>query len=231
MIILANGCSWTYGGGMDQEDITREELDQITWPKHLADNLGASTFVNLADGCGSNQRVFRTTLNWIMSQPREVLENTVAVIQWTEESRYEYYVPIDFEERYENIETQWVKVKPGLLIPLEFMDLYELSQDRLKYHTSEIQNIYTYISNCEAMANLLSKHNIKYYFWDYTDTPGYMPSPFREYVINSFNWLQSLRQDHWNSWEYERLFDDPHPSRIGHQQIAKIIYDLIKEKL
>ena len=57
MILLTNGCSWTYGGGLDAHYPTREELDQVTWPKHLADLLGADEFYNLAAGCGSNQHV------------------------------------------------------------------------------------------------------------------------------------------------------------------------------
>lgn len=57
MILLTNGCSWTYGGGLDSHNPPREELDQVTWPKHLADLLGADKFYNLADGCGSNQHV------------------------------------------------------------------------------------------------------------------------------------------------------------------------------
>lgn len=227
MILLANGCSWTFGGGLDSHNPPREELDQLTWPKHLADLMNADKFYNLSDGCGSNQRIFRTTLNWIMSQPKEVLENTVAVIQWTEESRYEYYVPNDFNNRYENLDTQWVKVKTGNLTPGQFMDLYDLSQERIKYHNSEIQNIYTYISHCEAMANLLTKHGIKYYFWDFTEAPIYMPSPYKEYVLNNFNWLQYKGDYNWDYWEYERLYNDPHPSVEGHKQIAQIIYDLI----
>lgn len=231
MIVLANGCSWTYGGGLDTAKPSREELDQLTWPKHLSNLLGAEKFYNLADGCGSNQRIFRTTLNWILSQSKETLENTMAVIQWTEEARYEYYVPVNFEERYENIEEQWVKVKPGVVSPSRFVDLFDLSQNRLKYHNSEIQNVYTYISNCEAMANLLTRHGIKYYFWDFTDTPRNLPYPFNEYVINNFNWLQSPEKEQWNFWEYDRLPNDSHPSITGHQQIAQIIYNQVKQKL
>lgn len=235
MIVLANGCSWTYGGGLD-DTRTREELDQVTWPCQLAKLMNADKFYNLADGGGSNQRILRTTLDWLLKQDQHTLDNTVAFIQWTEESRYEYYSPLDFDDEYENIEERWMKVKLGNCIPLDLCDKYELSQDRIKYQNTKIQNIYTYINNCEAMANMLTGFNVKYYFWDFMDFPKYLPKLYKDYVLSKFNWLQYPKDytcdftpkeklDPWRHWIYNRLQDDPHPSVFGHHQLACYIYD------
>lgn len=233
MILLANGCSWTYGGGLDLHDPPREELDQLTWPKHLADNLNISKFVNLADGCGSNQRVFRTTLNYLLDNNSD--EDIIAVVQFTEESRYEYYYPLDLEDNYENIEDRWMKAKTKNLTP-EIVDSfdkhYHLSQQRIKYHNSDIQNIYTYIEHCHALANLFKQYNIKYYFWDMLEAPARFPDKFRDYVLNTFNWLQKNDDNSWNYWEYEQLSEiDTHPSEVGHKQLADIIYSVMKKDL
>lgn len=233
MILVANGCSWTYGGSIDLSVDTREELDQLTWPKHLADNLGITQFVNLADGCGSNQRIFRTTLNYLLDNTFD--EEILAVIQLTEESRYEYYYPLDIANHLENHEDRWMKAKTTNLTPEivdDFNKHYRLSQQRIKYHNSYIQNIYTYIEHCEALANLFNTHNIKYYFWDLDDVPARFPEKFQSYVYNRFNWLQKNNDGIWNYWNYDRISEhDLHPSISGHKQIADIIYNKIKKDL
>lgn len=230
MILLANGCSWTYGGGLDI-DITREELDQITWPKHLSDLLQANSFVNLSDGCGSNQRIFRTTLDYLLNNQHN--EDIVAVIQFTEESRFEYYYPLDINNNYENINERWMKAKAFNLTP-EIVDRFDkhfsLSQERLTYHNSDIQNVYTYIEHCEALSNLFNKHNIKYYFWDFSDYPNRLPDEYKNYILSNYNWINH-KTDGWH-WDYETISEeDNHPSATGHKQIADIIYNYIKEDL
>lgn len=229
MILLANGCSWTYGGSLDQ-DITRKELDQITWPKHLADMLGATSFVNLADGCGSNQRTFRTTLDYLLHKKHDT--EIVAVIQFTEESRYEYYYPLNLNNKHENISTRWMKAKVNNLIPEKIVDEfgkhYALSQERIKYHTSDIQQIYTYIEHCEALSNLFKKYNIKFYFWDFTNYPNNLLTKYRSFMLESYPWL--IHDTYGMMYEYDRVgINDPHPSINGHKQIAKIMYDIIKK--
>ncbi len=231
MKLIANGCSWTYGGGLDA-GITRQELNQLTWPKHLHDLLGISDFVNLADGCGSNQRIFRTTLDYLLNND---CSDSVFVIQFTEESRFEYYYPLSLSDQYENISERWMKAKVNVLIPStidRFEKHYNLSQERILYHNSEIQNVYTYIERCEALNNLFNKFNIKYYFWDCNQLPQRMPEPYRSFILNSYNWLE-YNNSNWQYWEYDRINQDfdNHPSVSGHKQIAQHIYNIIKEDL
>jgi len=87
MILLSNGCSWTYGSGLD-EGIREESVYSALIARTLNRKL-----VNLSKGCGSNQRILRTTFEWISKQNKSIWDNTLAIIQWTDESRYEYYVP------------------------------------------------------------------------------------------------------------------------------------------
>ena len=106
--LFTNGCSWTYGGGLDTPD-TKEHIthlhDNIVWPAHLKRLMNFDEQVNLSAGCGSNQRICRTTFDWLSKQTPETLKNTTAIIQWTCVDRYEYYVP-------KNNETY--KIAPGL---------------------------------------------------------------------------------------------------------------------
>ena len=93
--LFTNGCSWTAGGGFDFAD-TKENTDNllnnIVWPAQLGKKLGYDKVVNLAEGCGSNQRICRTTFEWVMKQTPETLKNTRIIIQWSCEDRFEYYV-------------------------------------------------------------------------------------------------------------------------------------------
>ena len=99
--LFTNGCSWTYGGGLDHPD-TKEHMkhlhDNVVWPAHVQRLMNFDEQVNLSAGCGSNQRICRTTFDWLSKQTPETLKNTTAIIQWTCLDRYEYYVPKGDEE-------------------------------------------------------------------------------------------------------------------------------------
>lgn len=93
--LLTNGCSWTYGGGLDHPGTTehiKNLHDNVVWPAHLKKKMNFDQCINLSIGCGSNQRICRTTFDWLAKQDKETLKNTTVVIQWTQVIRFEYYV-------------------------------------------------------------------------------------------------------------------------------------------
>lgn len=98
--LFVNGCSWTYGGGLDEPG-SKAHIDNlhnnIVWPAHVKKLMNFDRCINLAEGCGSNQRICRTTFDWVNQQDEETLKNTTAIIQWSCEDRYEYYVPTEEE--------------------------------------------------------------------------------------------------------------------------------------
>ena len=115
--LFTNGCSWTAGGSLHQLYTNEQLLNEITWPNHLGKLLNVDRVINKSAGCGSNQRIFRTTFDWIISQPKDVLENTIAVIQWTEPSRYEYYIPKNNNyDEWVDDELGWAFVKTDVVM-------------------------------------------------------------------------------------------------------------------
>lgn len=76
MKLLTNGCSFTQG-------IYDNFEEQDAWPYQLGKLLDWDV-VNLAEGGGSNARIFRTTMEYL-------LDNTpdYAAIVWTDHARYE----------------------------------------------------------------------------------------------------------------------------------------------
>ena len=76
MILLTNGCSFTQG-------IYDNFEEYDAWPYQLGKLLGCDV-VNLAKGGGSNARIFRTTIEYLLeNQPNYV------AIAWTQTDRHE----------------------------------------------------------------------------------------------------------------------------------------------
>ena len=154
---------------MPYEPGTKEHLEymhnEIVWPAHVKKLMNFDKCVNLAEGCGSNQRICRTTFDWVNQQDEETLKNTTVIIQWSCEDRYEYYVPTkeereDFQKRYQvsplrrediykkqvindnnydvlhNLD-RWAKVNPNCIISFteDHNDPYVIKQAQSRYQT------------------------------------------------------------------------------------------------
>jgi hypothetical protein len=233
--LLTNGCSWTWGGGIDHYMSDEDRIKNV-WPHHLMNLLECDNNVNLSMGCGSNQRIVRTTLDWILKQDRETLDNTIAVIQWSEPSRYEYYSKSTMPERHndwdwENHDNDWALIKAGCCIypPGDRNHVIyeeEFHQSQLRYKTySDIEGLYSFITQFTALATIFEKYNIEYYYWNALGVPvKYFPDSMKDYAFG-FNWI-NVNHD---NWYYERISkEDMHPNEHGHKRIAHYIFEEIK---
>jgi len=81
--LYTNGCSYTEGCGLDNPEKER-------YSKFLADKFDAED-INNSLGGGSNQRIFRTTFEWI-SENQDKLKDTLFVIQLSYSVRNEIWV-------------------------------------------------------------------------------------------------------------------------------------------
>lgn len=235
MILFTNGCSWTWGGGLGldkpHQTTTRE---QLLWPTHLGKLLGADKVVNLAAGCGSSQRIVRTTYDWFLNEYRG--EEIVAIIQWTEYCRYEYYVTDNPESDFANEPNKWARVKPGVLLSSAEADYFEaaIKKTEQRFSTySDLEGMYLQIERFAALANLFAGLKVKYFYWAVPALlPLNSPKMYKDYISNKFNLLHHTSFDGQTLWQYERVSEmDQHPSRVGHQQLADIIYNEIKNRI
>lgn len=232
-ILFTNGCSWTYGGGLDNLYDDETLRNEITWPAQLKTLMNFDRHVNLAEGCGSNQRIIRTTLEWIWQQTPKTLQNTTAVIQWTEPSRYEYYYPKDMNNSFESLPDRWARVKVGTVISKtelkdrsSYEEMFIDSQKRYENYT-DIEGLYQHITHCESLASIFKSYGIKYYYWSYCATHGNMPPPYKRFFMDRYNWLESSGR---HDWKYERISEkDHHPSTLGHKQLAEYIKETIEK--
>lgn len=259
-ILFANGCSFTWGGalepwfmfvddkplgdiiGYDATDFRTPDgnlgventkvREKIVWPHHLGQLLNCNKVINSGIGCGSNQRIIRTTLEWLSSQNRETLDRTVAVIQMTEPSRYEYY------DEENNL---WARCKVDVCQQIaekqEIADARNMS--RLSTFTTN-EGIFEYVRDCMALNQIFSFHNVNYFLWS-------MINPFHntnhDFInlnkiidecctwINhtqdssSYGALESLKA---NNGKITTAPSSIHPGVEGHKELAEILHFYIQ---
>lgn len=137
MILYANGCSHTAAAEAVVPDAFavddgRAGIDRrphplnlaASWCTHLAKDL-SMTLVCDAESASSNDRIVRTTKEWIAANPSQ-LRNTFMVIQWTTWEREEWlhqgtwyqvnasgadWVPEELQQRYKQfvIDVDWTE--------------------------------------------------------------------------------------------------------------------------
>lgn len=237
MILFTNGCSWTWGGGLEphfkfNDIINDEQRLKLVWPHHLGNLLNADKVINLSAGCGSNQRVFRTTLDWFLNEYKN--EPMMAIIQLTDPSRYEYYLTDNVDD-FTNDQLNWVKLTSSAHI-LNIKDVkphddvfkkqeLEIKRERDSRMTTYtlIEGMYKTINHCASLAHLFKKYNVEYYFWG-----GYFK--FKpDYPIKQKNYLSQINYlDFKWDWVESVSEIDAHPSVLGHKQIADLIYQNIR---
>jgi acyl-CoA thioesterase FadM len=135
MILYANGCSHTAAAEAVVPDAFavddgRAGIDRrphpanlaASWCTHLAGDLGVTLHCD-AESASSNDRIIRTTRDWIANNP-DKLSNTFMVIQWTTWEREEWlhngtwyqvnasgvdWVPRELHQRYKQfvIDVDW----------------------------------------------------------------------------------------------------------------------------
>jgi len=228
--LLTNGCSFTWGGSLldstgskfraskDSLAETQEESTErlsLVWPHHLGKLLKADSVVNLSYGCGSNQRIFRSTVDWVNDQTPEVLKNTSVVIQLTEPSRFEFYY--GNEDRYEN--DKWAACKTHCVVNHpDAGELTDYANNRISTYT-EIEGFYSTLSYLLSFEKIFESVGIsKYYFWFMRGGDGDFISQWLENKNIQVN-SNLLTIDEFDTISHE----DGHPNTEGHKQIAHMI--------
>ena len=247
MKLYANGCSFTWGGDIIKtlHDHDGSLLDDsaptqtnnyrlsVVWPKHLGDLLKCTEVHNHSLGCGSNNRIVRRTLDFFLPkvQNSENMSDWVAVIQWSDPSRFEFY---------NADENCWTTVKHDMSIDEKYRN------PNLVYETDPIdqQLIYSYYRKFnnkvwtqkwfEEMLTLgffFKQHNIKYLFTSMLPTTIFFNESQLSYLKDNFNWCYNSRNNHilWSIPDL-KIEQTSHPTLLGHKQIAERFHDQLTGK-
>ncbi len=114
-------------------------------------------------------------------------------------------------------------------VTLYFLNQYDDDESAKKKYNdlrlstyTEIEGMYRFVSDLLAVENILTQHNIPYYFWTYdTRLLERFPKEIYEFCKTKFNWLNSIDTE---AWQYDCVSnEDPHPSFLGHKQIAQFL--------
>lgn len=229
MKLFANGCSHTWGGGIlegqgykstlksclfneEDQDLKNLRLSSV-WPFHLSKLLNCTETINLGIGCGSNQRIVRTTFDFFIDKIKnnEDLSEWIAVIQWTEPSRYEIYDS--------NID-KFNLIKLDVVIPQVSTYRHEYLQNRF-FEPDELF-VSEFLVHLVALASFFDKWKINYRFTRINPSP-----PIPEFYRNNFKWVDefSAMLDHHKIYQTKCH----HPNIEGHKLIAKEIYNSFKK--
>jgi lysophospholipase L1-like esterase len=101
LVLYANGCSMTYGYELIDDPETHVCLDDTyrethAWPSRLAAKLGCSRVINESIPGGSNDRILRTTISWVLNflatEGEVERRRLLVVVGWSDPMRREYFI-------------------------------------------------------------------------------------------------------------------------------------------
>lgn len=257
MILYANGCSWTWGGGLDYlfkrgwHDVDHDLRKKLCWPHHLGKLLGATKVENIAEGGGSNQRVVRKTYEYLTSQTKEDLENTIFVIQLTEWCRFELYYPINYDNKFENLPERWIKCFPQHVNNESIFPKFKMEEvEKLAAHrfgtTTDVEDLYRNLGYVYALKGMFNSFNVKnWYLWHNGNKGSKGIWEGKGFKSNTGYGWKSLYESNYEvlkstipniididqQWQYSRISPtDSHPDVKGHKELAQIIYNIIGNK-
>lgn len=240
MHLYANGCSFTWGGGMQghvyDDDPDLEEYRRThTWPFYLHSRIGADSFTNDAMGCGSNERILRTTISWFSLTDYRP-EDVVAVIQWSVPTRRDFYSVL---------RKQWIVMAhdthtwDGTASPPEkaLMEMF------YKFWNNEEESLLRTLTYILSLQSYFKTMGIRYLmYW------GFTPNP-QEFLIGNvearaladqidqscFLWGDPKNPyamfNHMVANHPANLFKTGHPRERGHEQWAEFLVPHVRSVL
>ena len=227
--IYANGCSYVAGDGLQSNPLK-------TAIYFLAEELNCECFNN-AKGGGSNQRIVRTTIDWLLKNKNK-WSDVLVLVGWTEFHRYEILN-----------NKNWIQINSIDFPPEEIQNT--IRYENWKSYIANFYNIWrmynNYLDNILYLQLFLESNNIKYIFWDsigdfspdddtfryrnkykkkwdiIDDTFRYRNKYKKKWdIINTKNWVTGGDE----SWEkYIQILEKEHDVRVGTGAHQGILYD------
>jgi hypothetical protein len=154
-ILVTNGCSWVYG-----DKLKNPKQDNLVTT--LGKNAKFKEIQNLSIKKGSNARISRVTIHWLLEHQSE-WDDMFVLIGWTG--------AVDRPEFFSPFQMKWIPINNWNIKGDEYIKTEEERQDRdmaEAYYTllwSELASLQNYYSNVLLLQNFLKLNNIKYYFF------------------------------------------------------------------
>ena len=231
-ILLVNGCSHTAGSEIDTLGVAPHGYSpEKAFGAHLANAMGCDDYVNIAMPGGSNERITRTTIDWI-GKYHKPADQLFVVIMWTGRDRFELY---DDRNRI------WLSLCPGVERSRWFADFTYAVQQYFKFHmlvrTSDVQTYSRLWAEVIMMQSYLKINHINYMFCNaYQGLPETLDyAGFRSQVDlaayyqpfeDSTGFVQILTQQGFKT----RAGDNVHFGEDGHRYWAGVLHAFIQDR-
>jgi len=220
--VYSNGCSYTEGCGLDNPEKER-------YSKFLADKFNAED-INQSEGGGSNQRIFRTTYDWI-SENQDKLKDTVFVLQLSYPVRNEIWVSRTWRDVYGN-ECHWF----GSQFGHDGYTAWEHNERDTSVDKNEIN--FNYVPDKKTSSEITWRYvislqsffkinNIKYIFFEGDKKSGYLDRNTKIAKLVDFDYFYP---EHFKQSAGKRLTPCHHPNAEVQIEWADKLYSFYKEK-
>lgn len=151
MILISNGCSYTYGHELPEKTRVRDAYGGV-----LSRELNMK-HVNLGIPGGSNDHIVRTTLTWAIKN-KHLYKNLFFVIGWSAKSRREWYSSL-----YKNY-WQFVKESPPSIYQIDVRN--KVIEFHKKYLCDDYSDDKNTVLNILSLQNFFENNNISYLMCD-----------------------------------------------------------------
>lgn len=268
--LFVNGCSWTEGHmlHLDPEvhKLSREQgyvindvfsvfkdnvelcypykeiYNQHNWAGVIARELDISNIVNHAVGAASNDRILRTTVDYVKRLTEQEKQETFVVIGWSIPDRNEIYLndkngkaawcSWNATQKFSSVERIH---DPEFIKRMDkFWELYVV--DVFDWHPS----IQKFFQQSYLLATLLEHHKIKYYFFN-SFSPLFGITDYVPYLehfkhdIDTYNneiTAMSMNTDFFNfiGDNTDLHLPDRHPNKLGHTMWGNHLLEDMKQQ-
>jgi len=212
-MIYVNGCSFTYGEELKEENLHREKF---CWPGILSKKIN-TIILNDAKSGSSNNRIIRTTTEWILNNNPKKL---IIIIGWSNPDRFEIMYKGKFKQILHNSHETSTN---DSIIKLKAKSFYKYIYDK---KTTDIEFSYKLF----LFQEFLKSRNIKYFFFNALSNNIEDDNIFMKNINLKF-YLDFNKK---NCDMFYRLRKFPkapwdHPLEEGHYYWANVIYDEMKK--
>jgi hypothetical protein len=218
--------------------------DNFNWSGHLKELLNIPTLINQSFGGGSNHRILRTTLEYIMSLTPTQQKKTLVVIGWTASERNEIYINKTWQ-RWNTAQKFSETVDINQVTDTELITRVDkLQEDYLSNVFDDYPNILDYFSSVYLLSNTLTNLGVKHLFFNALPPwweAGHLKTdcdPFVE-MPEMLAWHEASRnllsfRDSMMGFVHRGKFKvgkHLHPLRAGHVAWAEHLYSKLKENI
>jgi hypothetical protein len=217
--------------------------NHLNWSGYLKDKIGAEQLTNLSTGGGSNARILRTTLDYVLKLPQELRKETLVVIGWTVSERDEMYIANSWQRwnatQPFNITADRIKMPDDSLVD----KITRIQEDYIVYLYNDYAAAGKYFQQSYLLANLLENLGIKYFFFN--ALPAWWESgelEFKVDVVKEFKEQVQWQETHSNCLSnsntmYKFVNDHKypiapcfHPLSQGHLAWANYLIEVMLER-